>query len=127
MTTTKYDARCIDSTIRHHIRRDAKHARVTIRMRIMSKTKTTKTKTKTNDTTQRRVMTIAMLSRALNIDAKRARAKFRKHDVFANNDAKRHMNVVVSSHDANDDEHSLQTYCDYLSLKIDDVRATLNA
>ena len=118
-----YDAtmrRCDDC---YHVRRDAKHACVTIRMRIMSKT----TKTKKNDTTQRRVMTIAMLSRALNIDAKRARAKFRKHDVFANNDAKRHMNVVVSSHDANDDEHSLQTYCDYLSLKIDDVRATLNA
>ena len=125
MTTTKYDARCIDSTIRHHIRCDAKHARVTTRMRIMSKTTKTKTKTKTNDTT-RRVMTIAMLSRALKIDAKRARAKFRKQNVFANNDAKRHMNVVVSSHDANDDEHSLKTYCDYLSLKIDDVRATLN-
>lgn len=75
----------------------------------------------------KRVMTIASLSRALNIDAKRARAKFRKHDVFANNDAKRHMNVVVSKHDANDDEHTFATYCEYLKINIDDARATLNA
>ena len=88
---------------------------------------TKKTAKKKDASTTRRIMTIASLSRVLNIDAKRARAKFRRHDVFANNDAKRHMNVVVSNHDANDDEHSLSTYCEYLSLNIDDVRVTLNA
>ncbi len=90
--------------------------------------KKTTAKKSTTKTTTRRVMTIAQLSRALNIDAKRARAKFRKHNVHAMNvnESNRHLNVVVSNHDANDNEHSLQTYCDFLNIAIDDARATID-
>lgn len=88
----------------------------------------TKSKKTTQPNTPHRTMTIAALSRELNIDPKRARAKFRKHNVYANTDeSKRHLPIVVSDHEPNDAEHSLSYYCDVMNLDIATVRETLTA